>query len=55
MSKLLSEEEMDSHLSQSERKKRKDTQHILLDVLFQEYLQENNLFVFPMFSYIWVP
>ena len=31
---------MDSHLSQSERKKCNDTQHLLLDVLFKEYLQE---------------
>lgn len=46
MSILLSEEEMDSHLSQSERKKCMDMQHILLDVLFKEYLQEKNLFVF---------
>ena len=43
MSILLSEEEMDSHLSQSERKKCKDTQHILLDVLFKGYLQEKCL------------
>ena len=55
MSKLLSQEEMDSHLSQSERKKCKDTQHILLDVLFKEFLLEKNLFVFSMFSYFWVP
>ena len=52
MSILLSEEEMDSHLSQSERKKCMDMQHILLDVVFKEYLQEKNLFVFSMFSYI---
>ena len=52
MSILLSEEEMDNHLSQSERKKCMDMQHKLLDVLFKEYLQEKNLFVFSMFSYI---
>ena len=35
---------MDSHLSQSERKKCNDTQHLLLDVLFKEYLQEKKSF-----------
>ena len=55
MSILLSEEEMDSHLSQSERKKCKDTQHMLLDLLFKEFLQEKSLFMFSMFSYFWVP